>query len=216
MPWGRYLCTSIVSTILVRGRRIQFALKLDVPVVRRSAKCCEYDNLPPKFESLEVRFFPPTRLVEVRHVLAVLARFDGIIPLPFDVGFSRNDEVKDPEGQNAVNRPESLASSCLEPQIGFQLAHEQFKVPELVELGIAADQAGFDLLAVSDHFQPWTALWSAIAFGRCLPRVAGERSWWAFSPVATAQPNWNKLALFASMQLPPTCWNTSKISAWAE
>ena len=48
-----------------------------------------------------------------------------------------------------------MASSWLEPQIGFQLAHEQFKVPELVELGIAADQAGFDLLAVSDHFQPW-------------------------------------------------------------
>ena len=54
-----------------------------------------------------------------------------------------------------MNRPESIAASWLEPQIGFQLAHEQFKVPELVELGIAADQAGFDLLAVSDHFQPW-------------------------------------------------------------
>jgi TAT-translocated FGD2 family F420-dependent dehydrogenase len=48
-----------------------------------------------------------------------------------------------------------MDSSWLKPQIGFQLAHEQFKVPELVELGIAADQAGFDLLAVSDHFQPW-------------------------------------------------------------
>jgi hypothetical protein len=34
-----------------------------------------------------------------------------------------------------VNRTESMASSWLEPQIGFQLAHEQFKVPELVELG---------------------------------------------------------------------------------
>ena len=54
-----------------------------------------------------------------------------------------------------MNQTESMASSWLQPQIGFQLAHEQFKVPELVELGIAADQAGFDLLAVSDHFQPW-------------------------------------------------------------
>ena len=54
-----------------------------------------------------------------------------------------------------MNRLESMASSWLEPQIGFQLAHEQFRVPELVELGIAADRAGFDLLAVSDHFQPW-------------------------------------------------------------
>jgi TAT-translocated FGD2 family F420-dependent dehydrogenase len=32
--------------------------------------------------------------------------------------------------------------------VGFQLAHEQFTVPE---------QAGFDLLACSDHLQPWQA-----------------------------------------------------------
>jgi coenzyme F420-dependent glucose-6-phosphate dehydrogenase len=32
--------------------------------------------------------------------------------------------------------------------------HEQFTVSELLELRIAAEQAGFDLLAVSDHFQP--------------------------------------------------------------
>jgi F420-dependent hydroxymycolic acid dehydrogenase len=43
----------------------------------------------------------------------------------------------------------------LTKQIGFQLAHEQFAVTELLELGIAAEQAGFDLLAFSDHFQPW-------------------------------------------------------------
>jgi TAT-translocated FGD2 family F420-dependent dehydrogenase len=42
-------------------------------------------------------------------------------------------------------------------QIGFQLAHEQFTVPQLVEFGVAAEQAGFDLLAVSDHLQPWQA-----------------------------------------------------------
>lgn len=40
--------------------------------------------------------------------------------------------------------------------LGFMLAHEQFPVPELVSLG-AAEQAGFDLLATSDHFQPWQA-----------------------------------------------------------
>lgn len=39
--------------------------------------------------------------------------------------------------------------------VGFMLAHEQFPVPELVELGAAAEQAGFDLLATSDHLQPW-------------------------------------------------------------
>jgi TAT-translocated FGD2 family F420-dependent dehydrogenase len=41
--------------------------------------------------------------------------------------------------------------------VGFMLAHEQFPAPELVELGIAAEEEGFDLLATSDHFQPWQA-----------------------------------------------------------
>lgn len=41
--------------------------------------------------------------------------------------------------------------------IGFMLPHEQFPVPKLVGLGIAAERAGFDLLATSDHLQPWQA-----------------------------------------------------------
>jgi TAT-translocated FGD2 family F420-dependent dehydrogenase len=41
--------------------------------------------------------------------------------------------------------------------VGFMLAHEQFTVPQLAELGPAAAQAGFGLLATSDHFQPWQA-----------------------------------------------------------
>src|SRR5581483_3072582 len=39
--------------------------------------------------------------------------------------------------------------------MGFMLPHEQFPVTQLVELGAAAEQAGFDLLATSDHLQPW-------------------------------------------------------------
>jgi F420-dependent hydroxymycolic acid dehydrogenase len=86
---------------------------------------------------------------------AALAPFNQIFPSAFNTGISSKGKVTDPEGQQTMNQTEPLASLWLEPQIGFQLAHEQFKVPELVELGIAADQAGFDLLAVSDHFQPW-------------------------------------------------------------
>ncbi len=41
--------------------------------------------------------------------------------------------------------------------VAFMLAHEQFPVPELVSLGAAAESAGFDVLATSDHFQPWQA-----------------------------------------------------------
>ncbi len=39
--------------------------------------------------------------------------------------------------------------------MGFMLAHEQFSMPKLVEFGELAEQAGFDLRATSDHFQPW-------------------------------------------------------------
>jgi TAT-translocated FGD2 family F420-dependent dehydrogenase len=42
-----------------------------------------------------------------------------------------------------------------EATFGFVLAHEQFPVPELVEYGIAAEQAGFDAVWASDHFHPW-------------------------------------------------------------
>jgi TAT-translocated FGD2 family F420-dependent dehydrogenase len=39
--------------------------------------------------------------------------------------------------------------------ISFMLPHEQFTVPELVDLGAHAEQASFDVLATSDHLQPW-------------------------------------------------------------
>jgi TAT-translocated FGD2 family F420-dependent dehydrogenase len=41
--------------------------------------------------------------------------------------------------------------------MGFMLPHEQFPAPQLVQFGVAAERAGFDLLATSDHFQPWQA-----------------------------------------------------------
>jgi TAT-translocated FGD2 family F420-dependent dehydrogenase len=41
--------------------------------------------------------------------------------------------------------------------VGFMLAHEQFTVPQLTEFAAAAADAGFGLLATSDHFQPWQA-----------------------------------------------------------
>jgi TAT-translocated FGD2 family F420-dependent dehydrogenase len=39
--------------------------------------------------------------------------------------------------------------------MAFMLAHEQFRIPDLIEIGVAAENSGFDLLATSDHFQPW-------------------------------------------------------------
>jgi TAT-translocated FGD2 family F420-dependent dehydrogenase len=39
--------------------------------------------------------------------------------------------------------------------IGLMLGHEQFTGPQLVDIAAAAAAAGFQLLATSDHFQPW-------------------------------------------------------------
>jgi Luciferase-like monooxygenase len=57
-------------------------------------------------------------------------------------------------GPAAANAP---AAALHKGMVAFMLAHEQFPVPELVRLGAAAEQAGFDMLATSDHFQPWQA-----------------------------------------------------------
>ena len=56
-----------------------------------------------------------------------------------------------------TSRPQGSTPPITKPMVGFMLAHEQFPVPELVQLGVAAEQAGFDLLATSDHLQPWQA-----------------------------------------------------------
>jgi alkanesulfonate monooxygenase SsuD/methylene tetrahydromethanopterin reductase-like flavin-dependent oxidoreductase (luciferase family) len=57
----------------------------------------------------------------------------------------------------APSRAPSHAGSLSKGMVGFMLAHEQFPAPELVRLGASAENAGFDLLATSDHFQPWQA-----------------------------------------------------------
>jgi F420-dependent hydroxymycolic acid dehydrogenase len=62
-----------------------------------------------------------------------------------------SSESTDPSGRRSVTSP------ITKPMVGFMLAHEQFPVTELVQLGVAAEQAGFDLLATSDHLQPWQA-----------------------------------------------------------
>lgn len=42
-----------------------------------------------------------------------------------------------------------------EPKFGFVLSHEQFRTPDLLDFAVLAEQAGFDELWTSDHFQPW-------------------------------------------------------------
>ncbi len=40
-------------------------------------------------------------------------------------------------------------------KLGYKASAEQFGSRELLEFGVLAEQAGFDSVVVSDHFQPW-------------------------------------------------------------
>lgn len=44
-----------------------------------------------------------------------------------------------------------------QPAYGVALAHERFRPDELLEQAIAAERAGFDAIACSDHLAPWWA-----------------------------------------------------------
>jgi TAT-translocated FGD2 family F420-dependent dehydrogenase len=60
-------------------------------------------------------------------------------------------------GPAAAAGATAKAAQLHKGMISFMLAHEQFTVPELIRLGASAERAGFDILATSDHFQPWQA-----------------------------------------------------------
>jgi F420-dependent hydroxymycolic acid dehydrogenase len=63
-------------------------------------------------------------------------------------------------GPAAATKTKSMEYTAggLKPRMmSFMLPHEQFPVPEIVELGIAAEDAGFDIVSTSDHLQPWQA-----------------------------------------------------------
>jgi TAT-translocated FGD2 family F420-dependent dehydrogenase len=60
-----------------------------------------------------------------------------------------------PERDSRVARPGT--SGLRKGMIGFVLAHEQFTVPDLIRGGALASRSGFQLLATSDHLQPWQA-----------------------------------------------------------
>ncbi|MET1043812.1 MAG: F420-dependent glucose-6-phosphate dehydrogenase, partial [Microbacteriaceae bacterium] len=40
-------------------------------------------------------------------------------------------------------------------KLGLKASAEQFAPRELVELGVMAEEYGFDSVTASDHFQPW-------------------------------------------------------------
>ena len=77
----------------------------------------------------------------------------------------------------AANAAKSSMDLARHRQVGFMLAHEQFAAPQLTKIGAAAVQAGFGLLATSDHFQPWQANQAHVGEAWVtLTRSAGSRA----------------------------------------
>ncbi len=113
--------------------------------------------------------FPPSR----RQILKTTTAFVAA------AGAASASAASQPYG--GANQPRGNAtapSGSLQHKrlVGYMLAHEQFTVPELVNLGGWAKHAGFDLLATSDHLQPWQANEGHCGEAWVTLAAAGERT----------------------------------------
>jgi len=60
--------------------------------------------------------------------------------------------------------------------LGYKASAEQFTPRELVEIAVAAEQHGFESVAVSDHFQPWRHEGGHAPFSLSWMAAVGERT----------------------------------------
>jgi coenzyme F420-dependent glucose-6-phosphate dehydrogenase len=61
-------------------------------------------------------------------------------------------------------------------KLGYKASAEQFAPRELVEIAVAAEQHGFESVAVSDHFQPWRHTGGHAPFSLAWMAAVGERT----------------------------------------
>ena len=61
-------------------------------------------------------------------------------------------------------------------KLGYKASAEQFAPRELVELAVAAEEHGFESVAVSDHFQPWRHAGGHAPFSLAWMAAVGERT----------------------------------------
>ena len=61
-------------------------------------------------------------------------------------------------------------------QIGYKASAEQFGPRQLVELGVLAEERGFDSVVVSDHYQPWRHEGGHAPFSLAWMTAVGERT----------------------------------------
>ncbi|HYY88116.1 MAG TPA: LLM class flavin-dependent oxidoreductase, partial [Chloroflexota bacterium] len=61
-------------------------------------------------------------------------------------------------------------------RLGYKASAEQFDPRTLLEFGVLAEQAGFDSVVVSDHFQPWRHSGGHAPFSFAWLGALGERT----------------------------------------
>ncbi len=61
-------------------------------------------------------------------------------------------------------------------RIGYKASAEQFGPRQLVELGVLAEERGFDTVVVSDHYQPWRHEGGHAPFSLAWMSAVGERT----------------------------------------
>src|SRR5579864_3914264 len=61
-------------------------------------------------------------------------------------------------------------------KLGYKASAEQFGPRELLDFAIAAEDAGFDSVAISDHFQPWRHTDGHAPFSFAWMGAAGART----------------------------------------
>jgi F420-dependent hydroxymycolic acid dehydrogenase len=97
----------------------------------------------------------PTRRSLIKSA-ALLAGASILRPAPAFAA-STSESQASPAITSKIMNQSTPAVPMPKKMIGFMLAHERFAVSELIKLGVQAEQAGFDLLATSDHLRPWQA-----------------------------------------------------------
>jgi TAT-translocated FGD2 family F420-dependent dehydrogenase len=75
-----------------------------------------------------------------------------------------------------MNTPQGALSVASGPNIGYVLSDEQFPIARLLEVGVAAEKAGFDAVWSSDHFQPWQDNEGHSAFAWLTLAALGQRT----------------------------------------
>ena len=77
---------------------------------------------------------------------------------------------------HAAADPSGLEMRPVDLKIGYKASAEQFGPRRLVELGVLAEQHGFDTVTVSDHYQPWRHEGGHAPFSLAWMSAVGERT----------------------------------------